>query len=102
VKDNEPWWALKDVCDVLELNNPTVVAERLDEDEKDILKTKLGLGMDDVPNRGLVIVNESGLYGVILRSNKLEAKKFCKWVISEGGRYREHWKRVRLFRVPLA
>lgn len=51
------------------MSNPTVVASRLDDAEKAILKTKLGLVLD-IPNRGLTIINESGLYKVILRSDK--------------------------------
>lgn len=72
VKDGELWWVLADVCQVLGLLNPTVVANRLDDDEKEILKTKLDLVLD-IPNRGLTIINESGLYKVILRSDKPEA-----------------------------
>ena len=81
-KDGGLWWVLKDVCDVLGLSNPTMIASRLDEDEKDIFKTKPDLGMD-IPNRGMTIINESGLYNVILRSDKPEAKKFKRWVTHE-------------------
>ncbi len=74
-KNGEPWWVLKDVCDVLGLSNPSRVAERLDEDERS--NFKLG-------RRGEVnVINESGLYNVILRSDKPEAKPFRKWVTSE-------------------
>lgn len=82
LKDGEPWWVLADVCQVLELTNPTVVASRLDEDEKQRLdfnpKSDLGLG-----HNGATIINESGLYKVILRSDKPEAKKFTRWVTHE-------------------
>lgn len=81
-KDGDLWWVLKDVCDVLELSNPTMIAGRLDEDEKDIFKTKSDLALD-IPNRGVSIINESGLYNVILRSDKPEAKKFKRWVTHE-------------------
>ena len=64
MRDGEPWWVLKDVCDVLELSNPSMIAERLDEDERGIFKTKPDLALN-VPNRGVTIVNESGLYQVI-------------------------------------
>lgn len=74
--DGEHWWVLKDVCDVLDLSNPTIVAERLDEDEV----TKFNLGsLSGKCN----IINESGLYSVILRSDKPEAKPFRKWITSE-------------------
>lgn len=73
--DGEPWFVLKDVCEVLGMSNPTMVAERLDEDER----TKLDLG-----RQGQAwAINESGLYTVILRSDKPEAKPFRKWVTSE-------------------
>lgn len=74
-RGDETWWVLKDVCDVLDLTSPHKVAERLDEDEK---------GRSLIPTLGgsqeLSVVNESGLYNVILRSDKPEAKKFKRWV----------------------
>lgn len=75
-KDGEPWWVLKDVCGVLGLKNPTMIAERLEDDE--VTKFNLG-GLSGETN----IINESGLYNVILRSDKPEAKPFRKWVTSE-------------------
>ena len=74
--ENEPWFVLKDVCDILELSNPTMVAGRLDDDE--VTKFNLG-GLSGESH----IVNESGLYKVIFQSKKQEAKKFTKWVTSE-------------------
>lgn len=74
-KNGEPWWVLKDVCEVLGLKNPTMIADRLDEDER----AKFDLGRQGETN----IINESGLYNVILRSDKPEAKPFRKWVTSE-------------------
>lgn len=73
--ENEPWFVLKDDCDILELSNPTMVADRLDKDER----AKFNLGRQVEVN----IVNESGLYKVIFQSKKSEAKKFTKWVTSE-------------------
>ena len=84
VKDGEVWWVLKDVCDVLGLSNSRKVAERLDDDEKsnvtlsDVRNTSF-----EIPNRGLTLINESGLYKVIFRSDKPEAKKFMHWVTHE-------------------
>jgi prophage antirepressor-like protein len=75
-RDNEPWWVLKDVCAVLGLSNPTVVAARLDADE--VTKFDLG-GLSGESN----IINESGLYNVIVRSDKPEAKRFKRWVTHE-------------------
>ncbi|MDR1208310.1 MAG: phage antirepressor KilAC domain-containing protein [Holosporales bacterium] len=72
--NGETWWVLKDVCDALGLSNPTVIAERLDEDEK----AKLDLGFHEAN-----IINESGLYRVIMRSDKPSAKPFTRWVTHE-------------------
>lgn len=72
-RGGEPWFVLKDVCGVLGLSNPTVTASRLDEDE--VAKFDLG-GLSGETN----IINESGLYNVILRSDKPEAKPFRRWV----------------------
>ncbi|MBR1734746.1 MAG: phage antirepressor [Alphaproteobacteria bacterium] len=78
VKDDEIWWVLKDVCDVLGLSNSRKVAERLDDDEKGVtLSDTLG------GTQKTTIINESGLYKVILRSDKPEAKKFMNWVTHE-------------------
>jgi prophage antirepressor-like protein len=72
----KPWFVLIDVCRSLELKNPTMIASRLDDDEV----TKFDLGSrSGVTN----IVNESGLYSVILRSDKPEARKFKRWITHE-------------------
>ena len=78
-KDGETWWVLKDVCEVLSLSTPTRVAERLDEDEVSLTHLIDTIGR----NQETTVVNESGLYNVILRSDKPEAKPFRKWVTSE-------------------
>lgn len=76
--DNEPWFCLKDVCEVLDIKNPSQLAAQLD--EKGICKTY-------TPTKGgkqqLVYVNEPNLYRVIFRSNKPEAKQFQDWVFNE-------------------
>lgn len=74
--DGEPWWVLADICKVLELSNPTKVAERLEEDEKANFELGLRGGSTNC-------VNESGLYAVVLRSDKPQAKPFRKWITSE-------------------
>jgi prophage antirepressor-like protein len=73
--NDEPMFCLADVCKALEMSNPTMVAQRLDDDER----TKLDLGRQGETN----FITESGLYAVILRSDKPNAKKFRKWVTSE-------------------
>lgn len=72
---SEPWFVLKDLCSVLGLSNPTMVAERLEENER----TKYNLGRQGMAN----LVNESGMYKVIFQSKKKEAKEFTTFVTSE-------------------
>lgn len=73
--DGEPMFCLIDVCKALELSNSRIVADRLDEDERRKL---------DLPRQGETwFVTESGLYAVILRSDKPNAKKFRKWITAE-------------------
>lgn len=80
-RDGETWWVLKDVCDVLDLSNPSMIADRLDEDEKMKVDPKQYLGSRS--NEPITIISESGLYNVILLSRKPEAKKFKRWVTHE-------------------
>ena len=77
----EPWWVLKDICDALELSNPSVIADRLDEDEKAKVEPKQYLGSRS--NEPATVISESGLYNVILLSRKPEAKKFKRWITHE-------------------
>jgi len=76
--NGEPWWVLKEVCDVLEHSNSRKIAERLDEDEKGVTPIYTPGGIQQ-----MTIINESGLYNVILRSDKPEAKKFKRWLTHE-------------------
>lgn len=78
-RDGEPWFVLKDVCDVLNLTTPARVAERLDKDEVSQTHLTDSIGRQ----QETTVINESGLYSVILRSDKPEAKPFRKWVTSE-------------------
>lgn len=77
--DGEPWFVLRDVCNVLGLGTPARVAERLDPDEVSQTHITDSMGRQ----QETTIINESGLYNVILRSDKPEAKPFRKWVTSE-------------------
>lgn len=70
------WWVLRDVCRVLNIGNVTDTKKRLDPDEVDL--TDLIDGMGRV--QSTTIINEPGLYAVILRSDKPEAKAFKRWV----------------------
>lgn len=74
--DDEPMFCLVDVCKALEIKNATDVAKRLDEDEL----TRLNLGGRAGESN---FITESGLYAVIVRSDKPNARKFRKWVTSD-------------------
>lgn len=107
-RDGEPWFVLSEVCKKLELTNVSETASRLDDDEKDNIRISDAIGR----TRSTSIINESGLYSVVLRSTKPEAKRFKKWITSEvlpsirkEGRYgkatpafikrfNENWNRV--------
>lgn len=112
-RNGEPWFVLVDVCAELEIANPRDAASRLDDDEKS------DVGITDTSSNGvaqrrqMTIINESGLYSLILTSRKPSAKRFKKWVTAEvlpsirrtgrfgGGttpafirRYNQNWDRV--------
>ena len=74
--DGEPWWIASDVCTVLELTNPTEAIRGLDDDEKSTLRISEG-----GPERN--IINEPGLYSLIIRSSKPQARKFKRWITHE-------------------
>ena len=76
--DGTPWLVAKDLCDYLELNDVSKALERLDDDEKLTRKFFVSGQM-----RSMWLVNESGTYALILRSNKPKAREFRKWITSE-------------------
>lgn len=81
--NNIPWWALTDVCNLIGLDNASKTALRLDDNEK----MALTLGNSRSGRRGgaqkLLIINEPGLYHLLLTSEKPEAKFFRRWVTAE-------------------
>lgn len=77
--DGEPWFVLKDVCQILGIADHKVTARRLEEDEVCLTPLTDSIGR----KQETTVINESGLYSVILRSDKEEAKPFRKWVTSE-------------------
>lgn len=76
--NDTPWWVLADVCRVLDIERTDSTARKLDSDEK-------GTHLVSTPGgkQNMTIINESGLYNVILRSDKPQAKPFRKWVTCE-------------------
>lgn len=75
----EPLFVLKDICDALDIGNPSDVARRLDEDGVDRIEVTDNLGRKQMTNA----VTEAGLYEVIFVSRKPEAKAFKRWVTGE-------------------
>lgn len=73
--DNEPWFVVVDIARVINSTNPSSLIEMVDEDER----AKQSLGRQGEAN----IVNESGLYTILIRSKNPKAKPFRKWVTSE-------------------
>ncbi len=73
--DGEPWFVAKDVCDALEIGNPSKALMALDEDEKGVT-TSNTLGGE----QQMLTISEAGLYSLVLRSRKPEAKAFKRWV----------------------
>ena len=76
LRDGEPWFVAADVCAALDLT--TEQTRRLDDDEKGLHSTQTPSGVQQ-----MIIINESGLYSLILGSRKPEAKPFKRWVTSE-------------------
>ena len=74
-ENGEPWFVAKDVCDILGHSNVSMALDRLDDDER----SKFNLGRQGETN----IVNEAGLYVLVLGSRKPEAHEFKRWVTHE-------------------
>jgi prophage antirepressor-like protein len=83
--DGEPWFVAVDVCSVLGLGNPTQALARLDEDEKSSIRATLitDEGRAGQGAQSFTIVNEPGLYRLVLSSRKPEARRFKRWVVHE-------------------
>lgn len=77
--DNEPWFVAADVCKALDMDQVTNSIRRLDNDEKTLISIK---GISRV-NEKINIINEYGLYSLILGSRKPEAKSFKRWITHE-------------------
>ena len=74
-KNGEPWFVAKDVCNILEISTPSDALKRLDDDER----SRFNLGRQGETN----IINEAGLYTLVLGSRKPEAHEFKRWVTHE-------------------
>ena len=78
IQNGEPWFVAADVCKALDIENNRKATNRLDDDEKGVtLSDTLG------GKQKLTIVNEAGLYSLVLGSRKPEAKAFKRWITHE-------------------
>lgn len=99
VRDGEPWFVGKDVAAALGYSNTKdAISSHIDNEDKTIIqrseiatiqnsipKSELSINFvsADIPNRGLTIINESGLYSLVMSSKLPSAKKFKRWVTNE-------------------
>lgn len=78
-QDGEPWWVVKDICDSLGLSNPSETVKRIDSDDLSQIEVIDGLGR----KQKTYVVNQAGVYSLVLRSEKPEAKRFKRWITHE-------------------
>lgn len=78
-RDGDLWWVLRDVCAAIGISDHVTVAKRLDEDEVGLAQVTDVYGRE----QKTYIINEAGLYNVIIRSDKPSAKDFKRWVTHE-------------------
>lgn len=77
-RDGEPWFVAKDICLILDHTNPSMAIQGLDDDEKGVSKVYTLGGTQE-----MAVISESGLYTLLVRSNKGVAKPFRRWVTHE-------------------
>ena len=78
IRDQQPWFVAADVCRALDIGNSSDAISRLDDDEKGVASTDT-LGGE----QSIRIINEPGLYSLVLGSRKPEAKLFKRWITHE-------------------
>ena len=84
MRDDNPWFVAKDVCDCLTITDASQACKNLDDDEKQVVTRDFDtLLFTESKAQAITLISESGLYTLIMRSNKPEAKEFRKWVTSE-------------------
>lgn len=83
MRDDEPWFVAADVCRSLEIGNPSEALRRLEDDEKAALSLTDTSSKGVTQGRTFTIVNEPGLYTLVLGSRKPEAKAFKRWITHE-------------------
>ena len=79
VIDGEPWWVIADACAILGHSNPSMAAARLDPDDLSVAEVIDSMGRTQRAR----VVNESGLYELIIRSDRPQAREFRRWITHE-------------------
>lgn len=83
VIDGEVMFVGKDVAKILGYSNTKdVIATHVDEEDRTVIQRSENTTLE-IPNRGLTVINESGLYSLILSSKMPNAKKFKRWITTE-------------------
>lgn len=82
LRDGQPWFVAADVCRVLEHSNARMLIAELEDDEKITVSNTDGNPRAGIPHQ-MNLISESGLYALVFKSRKAEAKKFRRWVTSE-------------------
>ena len=95
VIDDEPWFVAVDVCHALDIGNPSQAISKLDEDEKVTLTTNEGHSGKLGGSQMLNVISEAGLYTIILKSRKPEAKAFKRWITCKNNK--SYRKRTDIF-----
>ena len=102
-QNDEYWFVAKDICDILGLTNSRVAIKPLADDEKNTLRISKGI-QNQCGNTNMNIINESGVYRLVSRSNKPEAEHFKRWIfhevlpsLYETGSYNEKSRSKRMF-----
>lgn len=84
VLNGDPWFVGKDVSTALGYSNARdAISKHVDEEDKQVIQKSQIATLDNVPNRGFIFINESGLYALIFGSKLESAKRFKRWVTSE-------------------
>ena len=78
MRDGEPWFVAKDVCECLDIDNPSQAVARLEDDERCLISNEALRANGDT-----TVVSEPGLYSLVLGSRKPESKAFKRWVNHE-------------------
>lgn len=83
-RNGEPWFCGRDVATALGyVDVKSALVDHIDAEDRQILQRRQIATLEDVPNRGMTFINESGLYSLVLSSKLPNAKQFKKWVTSD-------------------